>query len=640
MAKERWQLVGGPMGGTTMALAFSPNFARDGLCWAATRVGLFRSSDRGHTWARVGGPGFQPMTAVAVSPGYDQDHTLLAGTQSGPYVSRDGGETWLAGRFQVGPTAAVSALALSPAFPRDGIAFAGTVQDGIFRSNDRGESWHGWNFGLLDLNVLTVAVSPAFEEDETIFAATTTALFRSKNGGRAWREVAFPRGASPVLALALSPAFASDGTIFAGTESAGAFRSTDRGATWQALTGLPAEESVNGLAVSPAFAQDRTVLALTGEGLYVSRDAGETWTLCAALPGALCLATSPSATLVGLAQEGVWIAEDGLARWQPANTGLAARAFAGFALSPALAQDGTLFVYGPGEGLFCSEDGGRTWFEAMDGLPSLDVVALALSPDFARDGTAYAALAEGICRSRDRGRHWEMVSDLPAQALALSPAFASDGTLLVGTRGQGVHLSPDRGERWEPLPVPPEAHTIGALALSPTFPTSGHLFIAAAPAEEGGLKVWDGDRRGASWRRMVARGCGGGWVSLAVSPAYAKDGQWFAAAGNAVYRPPLLAGRGHGQEIELAAQPLSPERPAALYVAAALDGRERLHLFAASPVGVFTSRDVGRRWQHLAGDPSPGPALAVIPSPGYAHDRQVYALALGGLIWRGEAEAD
>lgn len=638
MAKERWQLLGGPTGGTIMALALSPNFAQDGLCWAATRVGLFRSSDRGRTWTRVGGPGFQPMTAVVVSPGYEQDRTLLAGTQSGPYVSRDGGETWLAGRFQVGPTAALSALALSPAFPRDGIAFAGTVQDGIFRSNDRGESWHGWNFGLLDLNVLTVAVSPAFEQDETVFAATTTALFRSKNGGRAWREVGFPHAASPVLSLALSPTFAEDGTLFAGTEAAGVFRSTDRGTTWQALTGLPTEESINGLAVSPAFARDRTVLALTDGGLYLSRDAGETWALCAELPGALCLAASPSVTLVGLAQEGIWRAENGLERWQPASEGLAARAFSGFALSPALAQDGTLFIYGPGEGLFCSEDGGQTWFEAVDGLPSLDVVALALSPDFARDGTAYAALAEGVCRSRDRGRHWEVVSDLPALAVALSPGFADDGTVLVGTQGQGVLLSSDRGESWQPLPAPSEAQTVGALALSPTFPTSGHLFLAAVRAEERMLEVWDGDRRGTSWRRMVARDCDGGWVSLAVSPAYAKDGQWFVAAGNAIYRPPLLAGRGRGPEVELVAQPLSSERPAALYVAAALDGRSRLHLFAASPVGVFASQDVGRQWQHLTGEPSPGPTLAVAPSPAYARDRQVYALALGGMIWRGETE--
>ena len=44
---------------------------------------------------------------------------------------------------------------------------------------------------------------------------------------------------SPILTLALSPAFATDNTLYAGTEQAGLYRSTDRGASWQPLA-LPA----------------------------------------------------------------------------------------------------------------------------------------------------------------------------------------------------------------------------------------------------------------------------------------------------------------------------------------------------------------------------------------------------------------
>ena len=36
-------------------------------------------------------------------------------------------------------------------------------------SGDRGQHWAAWNFGLLDLNVLALATSPAYAHDETIF---------------------------------------------------------------------------------------------------------------------------------------------------------------------------------------------------------------------------------------------------------------------------------------------------------------------------------------------------------------------------------------------------------------------------------------------------------------------------------------
>ncbi len=92
--------------------------------------------------------------------------------------------------------------------------FAATIGDGILRTRDRGVSWDAWNFGLLDLEVLALAISPDFANDETLFAATATGIFRSPNAGRAWRELQFPDDAGAVLCLAVSPAFAQDENDF------------------------------------------------------------------------------------------------------------------------------------------------------------------------------------------------------------------------------------------------------------------------------------------------------------------------------------------------------------------------------------------------------------------------------------------
>ena len=53
-ADVSWERVGAPLGGAVVALAASPDFARDGSCFAATMAGLYRSHDAGRSWRRVG----------------------------------------------------------------------------------------------------------------------------------------------------------------------------------------------------------------------------------------------------------------------------------------------------------------------------------------------------------------------------------------------------------------------------------------------------------------------------------------------------------------------------------------------------------------------------------------------------------
>jgi len=262
------------------ALAPSPHFAQDGICFAARRSGLYRSDDGGANWRttydslNLEAP--LATTAVVVSPAFESDHSVLAGSQGGVLRSVDGGESWNVAVFPP-PPPIVSALAISPDFIRDGTLFAGTVEDGVFRSADRGGRWSAWNFGLLDLSVLCVAISPNFAADETLFVGTETGVFRSTNGGRAWREVNFPTEYAPVISLALSPDYAEDGVLFAGTESRGLFRGADRGDTWEQIGEDAIQDSVNGIVLSPQFPARPEILVVLGTGLLVSRDGGPSW---------------------------------------------------------------------------------------------------------------------------------------------------------------------------------------------------------------------------------------------------------------------------------------------------------------------------------------------------------------------------
>ncbi len=264
------------------ALAASPDFGRDGVCFAARASGLYRSVDGGDTWQ----PTYTALKlaedlstpATAVSPDFTSDHSVFAGVAGAVLRSHDAGETWYLSMLPT-PPPVVSCLVASPDYARDGVLFAGTMEDGVFRSSDRGDHWVRWNFGLLDLHVLALALSPDFARDETLFVGTESGIFRSTNGGRAWREVAFPQDQAPVISLTISPAFKEDGVLLVGTEASGLHITRDGGKTWERLGDATHAlgDSVNAILVAPDFPRTPSVLAVTSAGIFMSVDAGDTW---------------------------------------------------------------------------------------------------------------------------------------------------------------------------------------------------------------------------------------------------------------------------------------------------------------------------------------------------------------------------
>jgi photosystem II stability/assembly factor-like uncharacterized protein len=264
------------------ALAASPGFAQDQICFAGYGSGLYRSEDGGLTWQyayqELDPPEPLATLVVAVSPGFEQDRTVFAGVAGGVLRSVDGGTSWQVAALTSTPPPLVCSLVISPAYARDGTLLAGTFEDGVFRSANRGHDWTAWNFGLLDLNVLSMAISPGFGEDETLFVGAESGVFTSTNGGRAWREVeAFAPQWAPVLSLALSPGYAHDGTLFAGTESHGLLRSCDRGASWEQLGDELTIDAVNVVILTPEYPDKPDLLVLVGNVLLVSRDGGQSW---------------------------------------------------------------------------------------------------------------------------------------------------------------------------------------------------------------------------------------------------------------------------------------------------------------------------------------------------------------------------
>jgi photosystem II stability/assembly factor-like uncharacterized protein len=218
---------------------------------------------------------------LAASASFDggKNGVFFAARNSGLFRSDDRGETWSQALDSLGieQTAAVTAVALPVDFERDHTVLCG-MAGGLLISGDGGASWQLPNFPPPPPMITAIALSPAFSEDGIALAATMEdGVLRSSDHGRSWVLWNFALLDLGVLSLAISPAFSRDETVFAGTET-GIFRSTNGGRAWREVE-LPVDyDPVLSLAVSPGFEQDGTIFAGTEtKGLLISRDGGDSW---------------------------------------------------------------------------------------------------------------------------------------------------------------------------------------------------------------------------------------------------------------------------------------------------------------------------------------------------------------------------
>lgn len=307
----------------------------------------------------------------------------------------------------------------------------------------------------------SLAASPNYADDSTLFVQTTTGVYRSQDRAISWLQLHPSPGEDfHPAGLVISPAFAQDGVMLsvwrsAADQPARLYRTSNDGLDWE-LIWQPA--ALFAIAISPDFAADRTLLA-AGESnlIYRSADAGATWQLSNA----------------------------GIEEWYVAMR---------FAFSPNFASDRTVFLAGYGA-LYRSTDGGATW-EPLFGAHSPHY-GVAVSPAFARDGIVLAAYREiegsdlfpesGIFRTTNGGDTWAWSgTGLPGfyephpGPLAFRPDFQASGLVYAADRGTAfrgprqVYRSADGGQTWQALSPPPDAAAHDLLAME-----DGWVYLAS-----------------------------------------------------------------------------------------------------------------------------------------------------------------
>jgi photosystem II stability/assembly factor-like uncharacterized protein len=183
--------------------------------------------------------------------------------------------------------AAPRCVAIDPHDPNR--VYVGTFDDGLYASDDGGETWRASWDGIADRRVLAVSVSPSHRREgiSVVYAGTEPSnLYRSEDGGTTWqllpelrRLPSEPRWSFPprpwthhVRTIALHPT--DPDSLFVGIELGGVRRSADAGRTW--IDHNPEAHTAAHQLVTHPLDPDR-IYEVAGQGIAVSPDRGESW---------------------------------------------------------------------------------------------------------------------------------------------------------------------------------------------------------------------------------------------------------------------------------------------------------------------------------------------------------------------------
>ncbi len=174
--------------------------------------------------------------------------------------------------------------------PRDpNRVYVGTFDDGLYATDDAGQTWREAWHGVADRRVPAVSVSPSHVQDgvSVVYAGTEPSnLYRSEDAGTTWqllpelrRLPSEPRWSFPprpwthhVSTIALHPS--DPESLLVGIELGGVMRSSDGGRTW--VDHNPQAHSDAHQLLTHPLAPDR-VYEVAGQGIALSPDRGHSW---------------------------------------------------------------------------------------------------------------------------------------------------------------------------------------------------------------------------------------------------------------------------------------------------------------------------------------------------------------------------
>lgn len=539
-SEKIWQQLPAPV---LPAPVFALAAERDGI-WAGGIGGLARYAPSGEQGAWEPGAATLPLSSVTALLALDG--LLLAGGSEGIACSTNGGKTWQAAKLEDGSVSVV-ALVASPNFARDQTALAATLEHGIVRTNDGGQSWTNASFGLesLDMNALL------WVKDTTLLAAAGSGIYRSRDAGRGWRCMYMGEEAE-IEALAALP----DGTLLAALTDGELLCSRDDGQHWSSAHALVQHGEVLSLWTTPTG----TLLCGTLErGLLRSSDGGATWQTvykCVAH----VYAQSEEHIYAGT-ELGVSVSSDDGLTWRelpcpPLHD-----------LRRLLARDEHLLLVGTYSGIMHSTPAG---WKSLDNVPE-PVTAFALAPNnvlllSGPAGLSSLSLSDGTAQALLAGQTGQVAHITRRQAHIWA----------AGADGRHLLHSANSGASWQQLPAP-----FGVLPLVALRAMADRLLAATYDPRQYQVCLWHSTDDGKTWVRGVVANTNWPVVATCAQPAALS-------IGNILF---LEEAAGQWRKVMVGSDGGAIRR----VLGARLAGKNVL--FVLTTTGIQWSEDLGETWQ-------------------------------------------
>lgn len=280
--------------GNLMSLVFATDSNNTVYC--GTHLGLFKTTDNGLNW-------FQSTTFIDTAISsilVDSANNIFVSTGyyengNGVYCSTDGGNKWIHLGLE-------NKVVLSLAFDSNSTMYAGTKQDGLFKTTNMGQTWTQHQNGIEGVEVFRLKIN---SQDHIFIGSENEGVFLSTDGSVSFTQIGLPishiqnidfspnknfifastpsgvqrynrttgvwenKGFKQIEAVSVSPS----GDLYAATFIDGIYRSTNNGDGWEFISN-DVIERYNFKAITDSILVDATF-----PNLKISTDRGSSWNI-------------------------------------------------------------------------------------------------------------------------------------------------------------------------------------------------------------------------------------------------------------------------------------------------------------------------------------------------------------------------
>lgn len=611
--------VVGPTGGDIRTIAIDPRNKNN--IYVSTLDGqVYGSSDAGRSWRFLANFNKPQLIMDDLFVDREDSSVIYASGHrhkdpGGFFKSKDGGRTWSEAKEL--RNEAIHALHQSSLNPN--VILAGAVT-GLFRSNDRGETWHKVVSSTMPVFIDSIAVDP--KDINLIYLGTTYRAYKTTDGGANWRLI--KNGMiddSDVFAIDIDP---RDNNHIIASACSGIYESFNKGELWRKAQGIPStSRRTRAIMFHPT--QAGTILAGTTEGFWMTPGAGS-WIITTSkaleINSIAVHPTEPNKVYIATNNYGVMTSNDGGRSFAQANGNFTSRMI--FSITPDIERSNRLYATtnntaGGGGFVFVSDDGGLNWLPSMKNLVANVDVPVSLLQDEANPNVMYLGANSGMFRSIDRGASWSKIVAKPVGKPKIT--YKKVGKKRVAVKTPAVPVDPKM------------ISAIGEKVNALTRTDDGKNGMYAA-TESGLYRTYDIDK---GWERVWQQTIGSVTERvfvITVSPRN-PDQIWIGTS-----RSGALVSNDHGVTWRTIS-----DIPLAVPISAIEIPESRPDsVFIGTVQSLYLSRDGGNKWSRRGGNLPLGTFASIIVNPKNA-DEVFVASALennggifhsvnGGMNWK------